>query len=417
MDTLQERSIRFLRWSEKYTKTDMVYLAQAGFWGNLNFVLVSGLALLLSIAFANLLPRDVFGFYQYLISLSALLTAITLAGMNTAVAQSVARGFEGDLRDTVRIQLLWSLIPTSIGLLGALYYFAQGNTALALGLVVISLLAPIWNVFNTYQAFLQGKREFKRLFTYGSGITLAYYISIFLCVLLWKNAVALVFVNLLSNAAATAYVYFRTLKTYQPNDKIDPHTIPYGMHLSVMNALGTIVTQLDSVLVFHFLGAVELAIYSFASLLPERVGSLFKFVGVAAMPKFANKTREEIAETILAKTLRAAGAGAILAIVYALFAPLIFHLLFPKYLDAIPFTIMYALVIITMAANIPTTALYALRMHRELYTFNIINPIVLLALQIPLLLTFGIPGILLARVISNTLNIALALFFIFFPFS
>ncbi|MGH7174938.1 MAG: hypothetical protein ACREGR_01095, partial [Minisyncoccia bacterium] len=97
MDRLRGDAVRFLRWSEKYTKTDMVYLAGAGFWSNLNFVIVSVFALLLSIAFANFLPKDVFGLYQYLLSLSALLTAITLASMNFAVSQSVARGFEGDL--------------------------------------------------------------------------------------------------------------------------------------------------------------------------------------------------------------------------------------------------------------------------------------------------------------------------------
>lgn len=395
----------------------MVYLAQAGFWNNLNFVLVSIFALLLSIAFANLLPRDVYGTYQYLLALSSLITAITLAGMNTAVVQSVARGFEGDLRDTVRIQLIWSIVPTLIGVCGALYYYTEGNAVLSVGLVIIAVLSPATNAFNTYNAFLNGKREFRRIFTYGTVVNLIYYIFIFLCVSLWRDAIALVFVNLASNAIATAYFYFRTLKSYCPNHTVDPHTVRYGVHLSVMNAFGTLVTQLDSVLVFHFLGPAQLAVYSFASMLPERVGGFFKFVSSAALPKFSNKSRQEIAETILAKTLRAALAGAVLTLIYMLFAPFIFHLIFPNYLDAIPYTELYAFMIATMAANIPVTALFALRLHRELYAFNVVNPAILLLLQVPLLIYFGIPGILVARIISNTINILLALLFLFFPFS
>ena len=42
--------IRLLRWSEKYTKTDMVYLAHTGFWSNLNAFFTAFLSLLLYIA-------------------------------------------------------------------------------------------------------------------------------------------------------------------------------------------------------------------------------------------------------------------------------------------------------------------------------------------------------------------------------
>lgn len=417
IERLQEYLVPILRWSEKYTKTDMLYLARAGLWGNLNFVIVSVLGLLLSIAFANLLPRETFGIYQYLLSLSSLLTAISLVGMNTAVAQSVARGFEGDLQASVRTQLRWSMIPTLIGLASAGYYYIQGNGTLAVGLFLIALLSPATNVFNTYGAFLNGKRDFRRIFLYGTSINLTYYASIFLCVFLWQDAAALIFANLAANAFATLFFYLRTVEKYKPSDRTDERTISYGKHLSIMSAFGTAVTQLDSVLVFQFLGPIELAIYSFASMLPERVGGLFKFVTIAAMPKFSTQTRHEIQQAIVSKTARAALAGVILAGIYALLAPILFHILFPKYLDAIFFTQIYALIIITMAAKMPITALYALRLQRELYVFNIINPIILLALQVVLLLLFGIIGILMARIISDTINIVLALLLIFFPLS
>lgn len=414
-DALQEKIVRLLRWSERYTKTDMVYLAGAGLWSNVNFVITSVLALLLSIAFANLLPPDVYGVYQYLIALSGIVTALTLAGMNSAVAQSVARGNEGDLRASVRVQLYWSIVPSLLSIATALYYFAHGNEDVGVGLVLIGLLSPITNVFYTYQAFLNGKREFKRIFVYALIINAAYYPAIFIVMLFVKDAIWLVFVNLATNAAAIAYVYFRTLKVYEPNDRTDPRTISYGTHLSVMNAFGSIITQLDSVLVFHFLGAVELAVYSFASLLPERVAGLFNFVNVAALPKFSNQSPENVRANIVSKTLRAALAGAIATVCYALLAPLLFHLLFPKYLDALPYTEAYALVIVTLAANLPLTALISQHRQRALYVYNIVNPLVLLALQVPLLIFFGIFGILMARVAANTINILLALWFVLYP--
>jgi O-antigen/teichoic acid export membrane protein len=387
----------------------MVYLAQAGLWSNLNFVTISLLGLLLSIAFANFVPKETFGTYQYLLTLSALISAITLAGMNTAVAQSVSRGFEGDLRASVRIQLLWSSVPTMLGLVGGLYYYIQGNSALALGLSVVSLLSPLVSVFNTYTAYLNGKQDFRRVSLYATSISLVYYVAIFLCVLWWKDAIALIFVNLLTNALATTFFYFRTLKIYKPSKETDPHTIPYGIDLSFMNTIGTIALQLDSMLVFHFFGPIELAIYSFASAFPERVGGMFKFVGTAALPKFAVKTPREVRKTILIKTIRAAVAGSIVAALYILFSPTLFHFIFPEYLEAIPYTQLYAGIIITTAASIPITALYALRLRKKLYILNVVNLGTLIGLQISLLFVYGIAGVLLARIISSTIGILLAL--------
>jgi O-antigen/teichoic acid export membrane protein len=399
-----------LRWSEKYTKTDMIYLATVGLWSNSGVIIISVLALLLSIAFANLLPSDVYGTYQYLISLSAIIAALTLGGMNSAVAQSVARGNEGDLRASVRVQLIWDIIPALIGLGGAVYYFLLGNTILGFGMIMIALFTPLTNTFNTYGAFLTGKKEFRRTFISNCITYAAYYPAMFLVMFFVKDAVILVFVNLATNLAATAFLYFRTLKLYKPNDQTDPQTVPYGAHLSVMNAFGTIVTQIDSVLVFHVLGAVQLAVYSFASMLPERLGGFLNFLGPAALPKFANQSREQVRKNILSKIVRSLVAGAILALVYFLCAPLIFHLIFPKYLSAIPYTEVYALDIVMMAtAAIMSNALLALRLQFEQYVTSFVNPLILITLQVPFLLLWGIMGILVAKIIADALNILLQL--------
>jgi O-antigen/teichoic acid export membrane protein len=410
---IRHATIRALRWSEKYTKTDMVYLASVGLWNNLTFVTTTVLALLLSVAFANLLPREVYGNYQYLISISALLNALCLTGMGGAVAQSAARGYEGDLRASVRAQLTWSIIPTLIGLAGAVYYVLQGNEILAIGLVIIALLSPSIGTFTIYNAFLSGKREFKRFFVYGSIVNLIYYTAIFITIYFFKNATVLIFVNLATNLAATAFVYVRMLRVYTPNDRTDPKTIPYGAHLSVMNAFSTIISQLDSVLVFHFLGPVQLVVYSLATMLPERFVGALNFIGTAAFPKFANRTLAELRKSIVPQTMRVVLAGAFGALAYVLAAPLLFQLLFPRYLDVVPYTQMYAFIIILMPANLVSTALQAQRLKAELYVTSFVNPILLIALQLPLLLAYGIMGMLVARLISDAINILIGIALLF----
>ncbi len=393
--SLRGSAIRFLRWTEKYTKTDMVYLFQTGFWMNLNNIMVTVLSLLLSIAFANLLSPATYGAYQYLISLSALAGSLMLGGMASAVTQAVARSYEGVLVTSVRAQLRWAVIPALLSLLGAIYYFINGNNEVGFGLVCIALLTPLVNSFSTYGAFLNGKKEFRQGFYFSTIVTLTYYASIFLAIIFLKSAPFLIFVNLASNTLATIYVYHRTLKLYKPNKSVDPTTLSYGKHLSIINTFGTILTQLDSILVFHFLGPVQLAVYSFASMIPERAAGFFNFVGAAAMPKFANQSLESIRENIFSKVLRTAIAGSIITLLYILAAPFLFRLLFPQYLSAIIYTQIYAPVILLMAVvNVTNTTLYAKRLTREIYVVGFIQPVLLIGLQLPLLLLYGILGCL-----------------------
>ena len=58
---LKQTIFRMLRWSERFTKTDMVYLAKGSFWMMAKQVGVSIISFGLAIAFANLLPQETYG--------------------------------------------------------------------------------------------------------------------------------------------------------------------------------------------------------------------------------------------------------------------------------------------------------------------------------------------------------------------
>ena len=408
-EPLKTKLIRVLRWSERYTKTDMVYLATSGIWNNLTVVTSTVMGLALSIAFANLLPKEVYGTYQYLLSLSAIVATICFSGMQQAVEQSIARGYEGDMKASLRAQLKWNLVPAALGLVGATYYALHANYTVALALIFVAAFTPLISAFNIYGGLLSGTRQFKRIFVYAFLTNIAYYSAITVAILFFKNAVLLVFVNLAVNAAAAVYFYFRTLKVVRPNERTDPQTISYGKHLSVMGAFSNSIAQLDSVLVFHFLGPAELAVYSFATLIPERAAALLSFIGSAAFPKYSQRTLKEVQKSIIPQTIRAAAFGAVLTVIYIVLSPLLYRLLFPKYLDAIPYTQAYAPVILLLTANLVSLALTAQRRKMELYITSFVNPIILICLQVPLLMIYGIWGMIAARLLGDTIAIILGL--------
>ena len=130
---------KILRWSEKYTKTDMVYLAKGGFWVTFGQSITSILSLALLVAFANLLPKETYGVYRYILALAGIFNIFTLTGMNRSVARAVAAGSEGVLRASVRYKLKWNLIMlTAFWVLGG-YYLINDNSLFAISFFILGI--------------------------------------------------------------------------------------------------------------------------------------------------------------------------------------------------------------------------------------------------------------------------------------
>src|SRR3989344_3759114 len=119
---LKHNFLAFLRWSESYTKTDMLYMAHGGFWLTLAKGIAMFSSLILATAMANLIPPEVFGTYKFVLSGAGIIGAFALTGMGTAIIQAVARGHEGALRAGVRAYLSWSVGMVAISVALALYY-------------------------------------------------------------------------------------------------------------------------------------------------------------------------------------------------------------------------------------------------------------------------------------------------------
>ena len=160
MDKLKNGVFNSLKWLERYTKTDMIYLARGGFWLGISQFISTLSAFLTSIAFANLLAPDVFGIYKYILSINALLLITTLSGMDSAVTQSVARGFDNTLRIGVKTKMKWGLIGSVISFGLSLYYFLQGNMALTIGFGITGIFVPFSESFDMYNSLLWGKKLF-----------------------------------------------------------------------------------------------------------------------------------------------------------------------------------------------------------------------------------------------------------------
>ncbi|MBP7992376.1 MAG: hypothetical protein KAZ30_01825 [Candidatus Magasanikbacteria bacterium] len=310
----------------------------------------------------------------------------------------MARGFEGTIFPGLQAKLKWGILAIGASLITAGYYFWQGAPMLGWGFVVAAFLLPLANGFDIYNSLVLGRKKFSEFTVYNSITQASLAACIIAALTLTDNIVALIATFYIANTLLNTGCFFHAITKNPPNKNIDPEAIPYGKHLTYLDVIGTVLGQADKVLIFHYLGAAELAIYAFAITPPEQVKGLLKNIQVLAMPKFAEQTRENIRKTLFSKAGQLMLISLGIAFLYIITAPFFFQLLFPQYLEAV----IYSQVIVpSIAAATTTMFLYtyleAQQATKQLYQYNVVNNIMSIAILLPAVYFGGLWGAILAR--------------------
>lgn len=398
-----------LRRSERFFRTDMVYLAKGGFWLGIGQATTIITVLITSVAFANLIPPEVYGQYKYVLSMAGIIVAFSLSGMGTAVTQAVARGFEGSLKLEHRETLIWGLGMTAVAWGVAIYYFLNDNNFLAYSMLAVGLFQPLLNSANLFNSFLYGKKSFKESVLLHVIRSILFVLVIVSTLFLTDDPLLIVIVYFTIHTVVANIFYFTTKHKHKPNNHIDPKTSSYGKHLSVMYALAAIAYQIDKLLVFHFLGATQLAIYVFAIAIPDQLKASLKSLSDLILPKFAEKNKlEDLRTSVASKTLRAALLFSLITIVYIAIAPYLFSILFPAYSESVIYSQIFALSFITTINFLPVSALNSQMQSKLLYKLNISTAIIQISSMVIGVYYWGIMGIIVARVLTRTIHVTLA---------
>ena len=416
MPTVKSRLHRFLRWSEKYTKTDMVYLAKGGSWLLIGQVISSIFSLALAVAFGHLASTDTYGNYRFVLSLWGICAAISLSGVSTAIIQATARGKDGSLRQGFSINLKWSggIVVSALSA-AVYYYFFQHNAFLGVSLSIVAIFAPFISSFSLFDAFLVGKKDFRRDSIFNILSTAAPTIALIAALLFSSRAIIFILVFFMANALVYAALYLLTLRQ-ATNDETDPNLFHYSAHLSAMGLISAIADKIDSLAIFSLLGPTNLAIYTFAIAIPDQIKQLVKIVIQTALPRFAVRPISEIKITLW-KRIAMLAIGLFLALaLYEILAPWLFRLFFPLYGQSVAYSRLYAISIMFTVIIAPLTAIFqAHKKTRLLYLVTNSSSVILLLTLPPLTYFYGVTGAIMSQFIyrGTTSIIAVMAFLIF----
>lgn len=310
------------------------------------FFLLKGFGL--SLLFANLLPKETFGAYQYIFSLIGTACVFALPGMGTAIVQAVARKYTGTFRKAVALMFQYSLYGILFLLLAALISFFQGQKTVALLLVTLPLFPFYAVVTGAWRAYYTGQEKFVQAAKIGMGGEAFLLVALGTTLYLSPRLEYLIILSLFVPTVYYGYFLFISLQASK-HDPIDESNLIFGKKLSWLYGAGVVASYFDKIVIGHFLGFVELAVYAIATMIPDQIRDSVRVIVGYVLPGFSRMDDTRDNQRLILKGI---GLLFILVLVavfaYILIAPFFFHWFFPAYKEALPYTRVAALVSLTV---------------------------------------------------------------------
>ncbi len=410
LQNIKLKIYNFLKWTEKWTKTDMVYLARGGVWITTGKIIGMITGFLLSVIYANFVPQEEYATYKYLLSIAGLFAITTLPGIETSLIKSIAQGHEGSFKPAIKTRLKWSLGGIAIALIVSMYYYFQKNTTLSLGFFIIAITTPIINSINI-GPFIQGKKLWKYSTIYNSLKNIVIFVFISITAFFYHRAIPLLIAGYLGTIIIQVFFFFLTIEKYKPNKKEDKQCISLGKHLSLMSVLGTIAEHIDKILIWKFLGAKELAIYSFAIIPVNQMRDFLKSSSILAFPKIAQQDIKILKKTLPIKIIKFIAILLVPISLYILFAPLLFKILFPKYMDAVKYSQLFSLGLLFFPQRLINHVLVSANKTKNLYLINIFAPLFKISAYMILIPLYHIYGAIISALLSSLGFLFLLIYF------
>jgi O-antigen/teichoic acid export membrane protein len=409
---LKNKIYQFLRRLEIYTKTDMIYVAEGSFWWFFGRIFSFLASFLILMAFARFTTKEVYGAYQYVISMAAMIGLICLPGLDTALARAIAKGKEKTYFLCEKERLRFGFFSFLIFIIISLWYFLHKNFILGFSFFLAGILYPFLATFSLYSAFWYAKKRFDVQNKYFVFHNLFGAIVLILFIILKPTIFSVIFGYFCGYTFATFLFWVLTRKEIKKETEEDREAIPFGKHLTIMAIPGAVSAQIDNVILWQFIGPAQVAIYAYALRLVERISELIPFSALA-FPKMAEKNLKEdrVKKSIFDKFLKLFWFSVPFTIFYILFCPIFFKIFFPAYKESIIYSQVLALTLIFSPFSFLSTAFLAEVKKRELYILNFAPQILKIILFFVLIPLFGIWGGVSSILISQIFFSALTLYF------
>ena len=390
-------------------------------WKNSKWVFINSAVNILgsfftSIAFANFISPTLYGSYKYLNSIGSSLDFLKIKWIDSVAVQELAKDKDGAFFWAINQKIRWGLLFFVGLLIASGFYFLQGNYAFAGALLILAATEVPINILGTYNVLLQSKRLFREDSLYSSSNTI---LRTLLLIAVLFFAPNLIFIFLTTNGVAVlanAYFYFKTIRQFSPemyrqSTPIDTDTEHFSRHLYFLNIFATITNNIDSLLLFHFLGPETLAVYAIARSFPNLIQTVISNISFIYFPKLVTLGLEQLKQAFWQRLAQATAIGGLISLVYISVIPFVFDTIYPKYQDATFYTQLISLSFILFTPGRYFAYIFQVqRLITSIYVTALISLTIRFTLYIVLGYVAGIMGIIVAYFVSYFISLLACIF-------
>lgn len=386
---------------------DLIYFIKSSLWTSFSLVLITIGGLILSSLFARIWPPEIYGQFTFLLSIVSFISLTSLPGLNLLLTQEISKGYDGFYKKSIATSFRWSIIGVTFLIFGALYFYFTGNVDLSFGFIAFAISFPLAYGLNLYLAFLNGKNNFKiySLFSFFSqSVPIT---ATALSLLFFPNFVFIVFVSSLAAGLTNLILTLMSLK-YVKNKKIKnkQNFFSFSKKLSFSNLLYLITDYVDKFLIPILLGYNALAIYTFATIIPNQLHNFFKVFLTIGQPKIAKLSSKNLKRSLFLKCIQLEVIIIVIIAMYIVSAPIIFTVLYPNYKEsATHISQLFSLSLLYFPINLLGIANTHKRSTKSIYLSNIIFAVSTIIPLIILTPLFGIIGVVISKIISRIITI------------
>jgi O-antigen/teichoic acid export membrane protein len=393
-------------------KIDFHYLMRGGSLLSLTQITSAGFGFLLTIAFARFLPQEIYGVYRYILATYALLVITSLPGLDTSLIQTFAKGNHRAFIESIKTKFWYGFIGTGLSILYGIYHLYTGDAQLFWLFTMVGLILPFIECLSLYTGVLNAQKRYG--FWAITEVANQFFstLSLFLTIYFTNNIYLLILAYFVPYIIVRGISTLYALRNFIENNNYDPSYLSYGKAMTWYQIITRGIASLDQMVLFHYMGPAQVAIFSIANAIPTRFQSVLRITGTLAFPKYANYPEEEIAKSLPKKMLIFGFGILIVCISYTVIAPPFFAIFFPKYNESIQYSQLLIFFVVSGMTYPFGAFLNAHKKVTENYLFAILSFSVKVACLTILVPIYGIWGAAWGVVLSSWSTIGATYFLI-----
>lgn len=274
---------------QKYTNIDVAYFLRNGSWsliGDGAQVLASAVLVVL---FARLASKEVFGQFQFIISIVSLSAVVSVKGLDVVILRDTARGFDGVYKRAVKLRFWWSLLSIPLMLIVGWYYRSIGETVLASAFLIGAWLLPIHYSTNSWVSWLKGKKRFDVLAKYLLVKSVTNTALVVTAIIVSGGNLATIFVSYFVGQIAMNSIALVVSRKFADNDKVSLDWKEYSYFISLTGLFKLVMVNIDKILIGVLISPAALAVYTVAILIPNYFQLVVKSLFQTASPRLSNR--------------------------------------------------------------------------------------------------------------------------------